>query len=107
MPEQDATKESVGAGARKIGGREHDGRQVGRAWIETADVMTMASRVKDMGAQELTQAPWERAARTPLDEEEPKVEDDAARGTSALSGERGRSTEKQRRPRIDDQSATR
>lgn len=50
MREQDATKESVGAGARKIGGREHDGRQVGRARIGTADVVTMASRVKDIGA---------------------------------------------------------
>jgi hypothetical protein len=69
-------------------------------------VVTMASRVKDMGAQELTQAPWERAAGTPLEKEEPEVEDDAAQGTSALSEGRGQLTEKQRRPRIDNQSAT-
>jgi hypothetical protein len=54
MPEQDATKESVGAGARKIGGQEHNDRQAGRALIGIADAVTMASRVKDMGAQELT-----------------------------------------------------
>jgi hypothetical protein len=53
MLEQDVTKESVGAGARKIGGREHNGRQAGRARTGTADEVTMSSRVKDMGAQEL------------------------------------------------------
>jgi hypothetical protein len=90
MPEQDVTKESVGAGARKIGGWEHDGRQAGRARIGTADMVTMASQVKDMGAQEMTQAPWERAAGTLLKEEELKV------------GGSGRSTEKLKRPRIDD-----
>jgi hypothetical protein len=72
------------------------------------DQATASTRPRRAARQRLTRTEdrrrgsKERAAGTTLEEEEPKVEDDVARGTSALSGGRGWLTEKQRRLRIDE-----